>query len=173
MSSFLLSGIQGDSFKSFQVFLKYTGIKGIRMLVSYLAMEVAANYMSQIYVEKVFVNSENPQPLIYFMLIWSIIDVVTNIVLLLTLYILKSYGIVSQDLITMYTIDVFAVMLIYLLIAWIIANVMYKKKYFAYRDDGLRGIRAYKEIMFYIFLVLGSLPIGYLIASAGMVLQAK
>ena len=44
-----------------------------------------------------------------------------------------------------------------------VANVMYNKKYFLYKDDGLRAIRALKELMIYIGLIVYVLPMKYIL----------
>ena len=41
---------------------------------------------------------------------------------------------------------------------------MYDKKYFLYKDDGMRGIRALKEIMFNLSLVFTMVPFNYMVA---------
>lgn len=164
----VMNGVSPNTFRNLQIATKYMGLKAMRLLIAWIGLEVATNYMSQIYVEKVFVDQENPQHLFYLMLIWAVIDLFFNILIMLTLYILKMYGMVTQDLIVIYMLDMFAVTATMLLTGWIISSVMFKKKYFGYREDGLRGIRAFREIMFYLFLTFGSLPLGFVIAIAGL-----
>jgi hypothetical protein len=48
----------------------------------------------------------------------------------------------------------------------IIANVMYSKKYFLYKDDGLRAIRAYTEMLTQISLFNGLIPLNFFVSGA-------
>ena len=47
-----------------------------------------------------------------------------------------------------------------------LVGVMYKKKYFLYKDDGLRAIRAITELMVAISFALAVLPLNYLLTGA-------
>ena len=55
----------------------------------------------------------------------------------------------------------YAVCMVFIVIfGCITAQVMYNKKYFMYKDDGLRGIRALSELMFYMSIVFNVIPFG-------------
>jgi hypothetical protein len=53
----------------------------------------------------------------------------------------------------------------------IVADVMYRKKYFLYKDDGLRAIRALSELMVTISLLLTAIPFNFLMF--GIVAELK
>jgi hypothetical protein len=147
------------------------GFKAIRIALTYLSLTIATNFMTQIYMEKVLVNNEAPPSLLNFVWLFMFIDVIINFVLVLVLILLGKLGALgpAKDLYGEYILD-YGMCLVFLIpMSLIIASVMYSKKYFLYKDDGLRAIRALSDIIFYISIIVNIIPFGliqHLIAMA-------
>ena len=60
------------------------GLKLLKLGSLFVANNISANYMSQVYMEKVLVNQENPQPLINFIGMYSLVDVTFTLFILST-----------------------------------------------------------------------------------------
>lgn len=142
------------------------GIKVIGICASYIAANICANYMGQVYMDKVLINQENPQPLVNFVYLFVILNVILNgiiaIILFLSLNILK---LDSNTIMKMYMIDTVFFLAIVNIVGYIIASVMNNKKYFMYKEDGLRAIRALKEIYVNLSILFGVVPFFMIVKS--------
>ena len=49
------------------------------------------------------------------------------------------------------------------IIGYVIANKMHDKKYFLYKDDGLRAIRALSELMFTLSFINTLIPYNFIV----------
>jgi len=138
------------------------GFKAIRIALTYLSLTITTNFMTQIYMEKVLVNNEAPPTLLNFVWLFMFIDVIINFVLVLVLILLGKLGALgpAKDLYGEYILDYGVCLVCLIPLALIVANVMYSKKYFLYKDDGLRAIRALSDIIFYISIVINLIPFG-------------
>ena len=136
--------------------------KAIRIALTYLSLTITTNFMTQIYMEKVLVNNEAPPTLLNFVWLFMFIDVIINFVLVLVLILLGKLGALgpAKDLYGEYILDYGVCLLCLIPLCLIVANVMYSKKYFLYKDDGLRAIRALSDIMFYISIIINIIPFG-------------
>lgn len=158
------------------MFILY-GFKAIRISLSYVSVTITANYMAQVYMDKVLINQENPQHLSNFVLMFCVIDAIIFALLLGLVYLAstlfsKTEG-NSNEGETMFTTalpmlikDYLGYILVTGASGYIITMSMYKKKFFMYKDDGLRGIRALKEIMFNLCILHGLIPYNLLSLSA-------
>tara|TARA_Y100000389_G_C17309994_1_gene437462 strand:+ start:254 stop:622 length:369 start_codon:yes stop_codon:yes gene_type:complete len=116
--------------------------------------------MNQIYSERVLINGSDPQPLQYQILIFLGIDLMLNAFLYAFIFGLSKSGIGNGNFIMnsykiQYTISLF----IMSILSYLISIIMYNKKYFLYKDDGLRAIRALQLIMFRCGTFLTLVPI--------------
>lgn len=151
---------------SASMLMLYFGFKIIRYFSFYLALYLATGYMSQIYVEKVYIDNENPPKLIMSAVTTSILEVIFLVIIAVVGYILFTVNIVQKDVLTLIMIDgVFCILLTFL-VGWIISSAMYNRKIFAYREEGLRAIRAYEAIMRYEGLILNVLPFGIFVVGS-------
>jgi hypothetical protein len=141
----------------------FFGCKVISLLSSYIALRISENYMTQIYMEKVYINGNNPPNLINLMFIWLIIYGVFNLFILMILFVtsMDSVKLISQTVFIAYLQDVIATSVIVSLLAWGITSVVQNKKYFLYMED-MRGIRAAKSLMIYSILICTVIPFGLL-----------
>lgn len=142
--------------------------KLMRMGLSYASLLIARNFTSQIYIDKVLVQDENPPHLSNFIYLYSVIEFVMTVISILLIYTLDStfdlnLTTSSTNVFSGYIIpDLIVSSGISMIIGLIIANKMYDKKYFLYKDDGLRAIRALTEIMMKINLLILFIPFNFL-----------
>lgn len=134
--------------------------KGVLLGLSILAITLAAGYQSQIYVEKVFINDENPPSLFNMNAISTAFQVAFLLIVLMLLYFGKTLDIVKSSANSALAMDGFMTVLVIFLLGTVISQVMYSKKYFQYKDEGLRAIRAFKELMMYVIIIIGVIPFG-------------
>jgi hypothetical protein len=151
----------------YAVAFKYTiavlyAAKLLRIAITYISLNMATNLMSQVYIEKVLVNNENPQPLEYFIAIAFLIEALLGIVVIILATLVQKWknDIIPSDIwMKLLTDHVFHIIFVGY-IGYSIAGVMQNKKYFLYKDDGLRGIRAISSIMFKIGTAVHLVPFG-------------
>ena len=147
-----------------QFFLMYV-IKGIRIMFTYIALFLATRVFSPIYEEAVYDQKGNPPALSKYLLIFFAFDISFNVFLIVLLYLL-TYLFKSDDnsfpidnhLFTKYLTDYVISMVILIAAGFMIGKVMMEKKYFKYRYEGLRAIRAYESMMFSVAIVLYMVP---------------
>ena len=132
----------------------------IRIVILYISTYISSNIMNQIYSERVLINGSEPQPLYYQILIFLGIDLMLNAFLYAFIFGLSKSGVGNGDFIInsyrfQYTISLFIISVL----SYLVSTIMYNKKYFLYKDDGLRAIRALQLIMFRSGTFLTLLPI--------------
>ncbi len=143
--------------------------KLMRIAFSYASLIIAKNFTAQIYMEKVLVNGENPPKLMNLIVLGMIVEFIMVAIFLSLLYavvtqfelkvVTENSNIFIDYLIPDYIIG--SVMT--LLFGYIISNKMHDKKYFLYKDDGLRAIRALSELMFTISTINALIPWNYMV----------
>jgi hypothetical protein len=137
--------------------------KIFRAISAYLSIIIAKNMTTNVYLEKVLLNGENPPAISNQLMLGVLFETAMTIVLCIVLYVgvgpmallsgVKSSA-VTDHIIT----DAVIYLIIFSVIGYIIASVMYNKKYFLYKDDGMRAIRAFAEIASSISLFLTCVP---------------
>ena len=132
----------------------------IRIVILYISTYISSNIMNQIYSERVLINGSEPQPLYYQILIFLGIDLMLNAFLYAFIFGLSKSGVGNGNFIIdsyrfQYTISLFIISVL----SYLVSTIMYNKKYFLYKDDGLRAIRALQLIMFRCGTFLTLLPI--------------
>ena len=140
------------------------GFKVVRIALAYLSLTIATNFMTQIYMEKVLVNNEAPPPLLNFVWLFLFIDVLVNVLFVLVIMLMENFSLFGNNgghqISAAYLMDYAVSLGLLLVFACIVANTMYNKKYFLYKDDGLRSIRALSEIIFNMSIMIHILPFG-------------
>ena len=117
-----------------------------RIVLLYLSTSITSNIMSQIYTERVLINGEEPPVLRNTIFLFIIIDGILNMLLLGVIGLFDK--IQETDIAPLFIMQYSLSTLINVILSLIISNTMYNKKYFLYKDDGLRAIRALEELMF-------------------------
>ena len=134
------------------------GIKAIRVASCYISLTITANYMAQIYMDKVLINQENPQHLINFISMFVIIDALLFGLILGAIFATAKITGIDMSIMNFLIQDYIFFSIMVSVSGSIIATTMYNKKYFMYKDDGLRSIRALKEIMISFSIFHGLIP---------------
>ena len=146
----------------------YIMAKILRVLISYVALTITTNYYTQVYMNKVLVNGENPPHLTNFVYLFLFIDAIIFLILMVMMYAVTASDIISVELDSgVFGNKIIPDYIVYMLVTAstcsIIANKMYEKKYFLYKDDGMRAIRALKELTFSVAIMNTMLPWNYLV----------
>jgi len=109
-------------------------------------------------------NSDPPDPLVMIGLFLGI-DMAMNVALMATLFLLRSLFAteggnfpVDDTFLKAYVVDYLCVTLAVFVIAAVLAQVIKTKKYFRYRYEGDRGIRALQTMTFYVVIIMLLLP---------------
>ena len=144
-----------------QMFLLY-GPKLLIIAANYILVNICANYTSQVYMDKVLINQENPPKLENFVMMFMLLNLLTMLMISIGFYVALPYigggGDKSGHLLQLLVVDFLLYIALVLVTSAIIADVMYNKKFFMYKDDGLRAIRALKDIMLKLSTVFAVLP---------------
>lgn len=141
-------------------------MKVIKLALSFAAITISSNYTSQIYTEKVYVRHENPPPLLNMLFLFLGIEILMTVVTMTTIGLLvknmmsprAAPGVDISMVAVQFAQDYVLYLISMAVHGSIIANIMYSKKYFLYKDDGLRAIRAYTDILTQMSLFNGVIP---------------
>jgi hypothetical protein len=115
--------------------------------------------MSQIYTEKVLLRGEEPPSLTYQLFLFVLIDFFLSLIIILLIYMISTQE--SPDgssLIAKFIKQYFISLIVLFTIVYVISNIMYRKKYFLYKDDGLRAVRALDDLIFNIGMFVMLIP---------------
>jgi hypothetical protein len=133
------------------------GVKIMRLIFCFTALYMAKNYTSQVYMDKVLIKDENPPRLTNMIYLGMVFEIIFMMMFLGLLYMADSQfkmGLSPSSFFSGFAIpDYFICTFFILAYGYIIAGEMYSKKYFLYKEDGLRAIRALSGIMFSITIV--------------------
>jgi hypothetical protein len=149
------------------VFGIFAVMKLVKLVLSYVSIIIASNYTTQIYTEKVYVNQESPPKLINMLYLFIGIELIMSVIVLSCIGFMINF--ISQsnklsvklnilDVAVEFAQDYILYIISMLVCGAIIANTMYSKKYFLYKEDGLRGIRAFKKMLIELSLFNGLIP---------------
>ena len=150
------------------VLVAFAVSKLMRIGISYASLLIARNFTSNIYMDKVLVNDENPPRLSNLIYLYMIIEFIMTTVMIVMLYFLNEiFGLnfVSErfNLFTQFIVtDYLVATVLNLAIGSVVANKMYEKKYFLYKDDGMRAIRALTEIMIAVSIINSIVPYNFI-----------
>ena len=159
------------------IMMAFLGFKMMRVLFSYIALLIAKNFTAQIYMEKVLVHGDNPPKLSNYMILYMMVELLMSFIFIGILYAANSAFELELnddklDLFTGYIVpDMIMGTIMIMSIGMILSSKMYEKKYFLYKDDGLRAIRALSEIMFMISCVINIIPFNFLVS--GVIYEIK
>lgn len=144
-----------------------TCLKLLRLLFLYLALDFGERSLQTKYARQVYGKNMDPPHPLYMILIAMAVEGGLNLFLLLFLYVLKlmfgstlKYGNARLDksFLFGYALDYVVTSLILLVVAAIVSNVIVKKKYFRYRYEGERGIRALSSIVMTVAVPIYLIP---------------
>ena len=140
-------------------------LKAIHFVVILVSLFLTEKIFSEMYMKKVYAENVAPPNLIYMLMIFLAIDF-GFILFLLTIMFLLMYifqkpskdFIINGELIKLFLIDYFIFVVLLFIILAIVAMYMQSKKYFRYNTEGLRAIRALKDITMPLAGVLLAVP---------------
>ena len=140
-------------------------VKMLRVLFAWAALHFSEHLFQLWYAQAVYGrNSDPPDPLVMIGLFLGI-DMAMNVALMATLFLLRSLFAteggnfpVDDTFLKAYVVDYLCVTLAVFVIAAVLAQVIKTKKYFRYRYEGDRGIRALQTMTFYVVIIMLLLP---------------
>lgn len=139
-------------------------LKALRILFIWISLFLASKTFQSRYVQKVFANNEDPPSLTYFVLLFWVMEAVLMMFIFIILYMLMfllntdDNFIINDGVLGKFVGDYVATTILIVAAGLIIGSVMMKKKYFRYKSDGMRAIRSFQEVMFYISAFIVSFP---------------
>jgi len=130
----------------------------VRIFVLYISTYVSSNIMNQIYTERVLINGDEPPRLNFQLYLFVLIDSLLNLFLLgFAWAVIKAYG-NKSGLFTIYATQYGLTTAATFIVGLIISNMMYMKKYFLYKDDGLRAIRVLQILIYRVGVFMSLVP---------------
>lgn len=138
-------------------------LKAVHFAIFVAALFLTEKLFLEMYMKKVYAENSDPPSLYNMLGILLLIDISFTLfmvtILVLITYIFNKPDnnfIINQELIISFLFDFALYTSFVMLISIIIASIVQLKRYFRYKTEGLRGIRAFKEI---ILGVAGSLTL--------------
>ena len=132
-------------------------IKAIRVALLWVALTFAKGIFMPMYSSAVYVQNTKPPSALWFVLIYVAIDMSLNLAMFIILLTLKfifktdeNTFPVSDHLIHAIVVDYAITTTMMTFLSLIVASVIQRKKYFRYRFEGDRGIRAMSDMLFWI-----------------------
>lgn len=140
-------------------------LKLINYLFLYVSLYLTDRLFSEQYMKKVYGEETNPPNILQFpflsLSIQSGFSFFLFIILILLMTIFKKENntfAINWYVIKTYLFDFILTLIMISVVSIIVGMIIQKKKYFRYKTEGLRAIRAYKEILKYLSIVLYLLP---------------
>jgi len=141
-------------------------IKAVRVLSFQFSMNMATNVFIQKYNSVVYDKKVNPPSLVSYMLIFLGFDLFFNVFILVLLglcgFLFKTENNtfpVDGYLYKKFAFDYVVSTIVIILNGILIGSVVKQKKYFRYKTEGERGIRAFEEMMKMSATVITLLPL--------------
>lgn len=175
-------GIVGDKITSFYYnkitlmdiifdsqFMVLYVIKALSFVFLLSSFYLSEKLFSEMYMKTVYAESKDPPNINIF---WAITMVIhlgfvlfLTVVLFLLMFLFKTPNnmfVINGYLLKNFFIDYASVLVLSTLLAVIVGSIIQKKRYFRYKTEGLRGIRALREILTFICLIVFSIPFFHL-----------
>jgi len=152
---FFLGSKRGMNFED--IAYKFFGI-----IISIFAIKLGTSRMNAKYIENVVAQDIEPPSMINSLGLIISMDIIFNICFLVVINIIgqrnKTIGDMFNQNYSKFIADYIGYLISFTVISGIIAYQFSNKKYFRYREDGTRGIRALDEILIYISIFLHLIP---------------
>lgn len=140
-------------------------IKLLRILFVWASLHFAEHVFQLWYARTVYGKNEDPPSPVTMIGIFLLIDMTMNLSLMAILFVvMKMFDTssgrfpINASFLKAYAVDYLCVTAALFVITAVIAQVVQTKKYFRYRYEGDRGIRALQTISFYVAVVLLLIP---------------
>jgi hypothetical protein len=146
-------------------FVTIYGLKLIRVFSAWYALRVAGALFQKMYDDKVYARDDDPPSTLKFIGMFMAIDLAINAVigtvLLLVTHVFKSIDNtfpVDAAMIMAWGFDYVTSTAIIAGMAVVIGQVIEKKKYFRYKYEGDRGVRAMQQMVMYVYGIMLFVP---------------
>jgi hypothetical protein len=139
----------------------FFGIKLARLATLYAATAIAVRVQEAKYVEEVYGRGKKPPSLNQFLLILACFMVVFDAVLLALVKALGEMGVktfAKKKVLTFVLVESFVYTLFVLVVGFFLTRIVAQKRYINYRDDGLRALRAMREMLMAIVVPISMTP---------------
>jgi hypothetical protein len=150
--------------------------KAIRSLTSWLSAFLAAKLLQDNYTQEVYVERIAPSPLTTFVWYYAAFQLAFAILILTVMagvvYVYAGTTSELAVLVRFAAVDIAIELVVTAIILLFVANVMQNKKYFNYRYEGLRAIRALRTMAFRVSLVTNAIPYQMLFGDVAIALNA-
>ena len=134
-------------------------VKMLRWLFIWMAVRVATRLHEATYVEAVYGKKEDPPrfgPLITNI---GVLLLLFHVALLAVVNTLTDSGAIPRSVKTYALTESAAYMVFIMLVSYYMASLVQTKRYFNYRKDGIRAIRAYKEMVLWSVFPISVSPV--------------
>lgn len=160
------SGSSVQSIVTSLPFLMMYAVKLLRMLFVWASLHFAEHVFQLWYVRVAYGKNKDPPSPVYMIILFILIDLAMNLALLSVLYLLRTmfgsaphHGFPINDrFIYAFVVDYACTTLAIFALAAVIADIVRTKKYFRYRYEGERGIRALQIMTLYLSIIILLLP---------------
>mgnify|MGYP006284610407 CR=1 FL=1 len=146
-------------------FLLMYAIKLLRMLFAWAALHFSEHVFQLWYVRVAFGQNRDPPNPAYMIVLFVLIDMAMNVALLAVMYLMRTMFStptgtfpIDDTFIFAFVVDYACTTLAIFAIAAVVAHVVRTKKYFRYRYEGERGIRALQMMTLYVSIIVLLLP---------------
>jgi len=139
--------------------------KFLRLGVQVLCIYVAQKVFQEMYTRQVHAESRDPPPLWKMLLTVLSCDAIIQVILLMMVvaasFLYKHPGnafLIDDDFISMMIYENIFTTIFTLVVGWLIAIVIKKKKYFGYKRHGITASLAYRDMMIAVVVVMALIP---------------
>lgn len=146
-------------------FMMLYAVKLLRIVFIYIALVVTVRVFDQMYMKAVYVQNQEPPSLLKMLGIFVAFDAALNLVFLLLILLLvfffKNSGsefILDMSFVKSMVVDYAATLVIVVSLGAIVGAIIQRKKYFKYKVEGPRAIRAYQEVLLGVGAVVSVIP---------------
>lgn len=153
-----------DAFLGTTTLMMYA-LKALRIVTAWASLRVASKFFGHLYNKRVYNELKDPPNIALLVLIFVGIDAALQIVIVGVLYALKYMfkGVdntfpIDNYLLKQWVVDYGIVTFITMVIALIIGAIVQSKKYFRFKYEGDRGIRAFESMILYVLCIVNIVP---------------
>jgi hypothetical protein len=137
--------------------------KALRFFFMWLSLMAASTIFQRSYIDLVYMQNKGPPNLCNFVMVFLLIDLMFSSMIIGTFFLIKKlmegHSFMIDNQVMMWILaDYLCTTLIIMVVCLLIAFVEMKKAYFAYRDQGLRAIRALEEISLAVAGIMNAVP---------------
>lgn len=150
--------------------LIYIFSKLLKVTTLWISTAIVSSHLTGMYMDQVLVNQQTPSSLTGFVGYFVVLELLFIGFVLVGLQLFNMIALNRTDIseiMMVLGVDLVLCLLATAVIGTIVASTMQNKQFFMYKDDGLRGIRAFKEIVASIGIVFGLIPF-FLVLSNGL-----